>query len=453
MDIDVKLLQFDCQNSMADVVGSSNGIERRQLDEFAQNRGNKASRAIMNRRVDLNLAFADAVYDHESIDAAKSLARQLAGTFDNLVIIGIGGSALGNTMLHSALLDPLHNFKTAEQRDGRPRWFVLDNVDPEYTAALLESLDMSKTLFVVTSKSGTTAETMANFAIAYKRLRGAVARSEVASHVVAITDPENGFLRQLARSEGFATLAIPPKLGGRFSVLSPVGLFPAALCGIGVESLLEGAREMLEGCYDRGIVTESPAYLAAMVYYLADTTKGKHINVLFPYSTRLAAFAEWFVQLWAESLGKATNRDGMTVNVGQTPIAAIGATDQHSQNQLFMEGPSDKIITFLGVERFKQDLTIPDDFQKDPQVGYLAGHSLAKLISAEKKGTELALKERRRPTCSITLPVIDEKAMGQLIMLFEMATAFAGELYNIDAFDQPGVELGKKIARERLAQE
>ncbi|HUT03826.1 MAG TPA: glucose-6-phosphate isomerase [bacterium] len=450
MDIDIKLLQFDCQNALADVVGSLNGIEREELDEFAKKRGNKAARAIMNRRVDLKLAFADAVHDHESIGAAKSLAKRLAGRFDNLVIIGIGGSALGNTMLHSALLDPLHNLKTTEQRNGSPRWFVLDNVDPDWTSALLETLDLSKTLFVVTSKSGTTPEAIANFAIAYGRLRGAVAQSDVASHVVAITDPENGFLRRLAKDEGFKTLAIPPKLGGRFSVLSPVGLFPAALCGIGVESLLMGARRMLEGCYDRGVVTDSPAYLAALVYYLADTTKGKHINVLFPYSSRLAAFSDWFVQLWAESLGKAANRDGMTVNAGQTPLGAIGATDQHSQNQLFMEGPADKIITFVDVERFKQDCTIPDDFQNDPQVGYLAGHSLAKLLSAEKKGTELALKERKRPTCSIKLPVVDEATVGQLIMMFEMATAFAGELYNINAFDQPGVELGKKIAKDRL---
>jgi len=451
MDIDIRLLEFDCTNAMAEAIGDVDGIERDKLVEFAAQEGSKAARAIINRRVSLDLAFADIVYDYERIEESKALAEQLSGRFENLVIIGIGGSALGNRMLHSALLHPYHNLLDQAQRDGAPRWFVIDNVDPDVVLPLIEMLDPGKTLFVITSKSGTTPETIANFAVVYGHLKKVLGSSKSASHIVAITDPEKGFLRELAKSEGFATLSIPPKLGGRFSVLSPVGLFPAALCGIDVDALLEGARRMLEGCYDRGDPMDSPCYLAAMVYYLADTTKGKHINVLFPYSQRLVGFSDWFVQLWAESLGKAHGRSGKTVNVGQTPLAAVGATDQHSQVQLFMEGPADKIITFLQVEAFRDDPIIPDDFKGNSQIGYLAGHTLSKLLIAEKKGTEVALREQSRPTCSISLPAVDETTIGQLVMMFMLATAAAGEFYDINAFDQPGVELGKRIAKERLS--
>ncbi len=450
MDKDTDVLVFDCTNALESAVGRENGINEGLLAEFAAKRGKQAAEALAGMRADGNLAFADVIYDEKVAAEAKSLAQKLYGKFENLVVMGIGGSALGNTTLHSALMHPMHNLLSAEQRNGRPRWFVLDNVDPDITSALLETLDLSKTLFVVTSKSGTTPETMANFVIAYKRLANEVGQSNAASHVVAITDPEKGFLRQLATQNGFYTLPIPPKLGGRFSVLSAVGLFPAALCGIDVDGFLQGARRMVEACLRGRDVMQSPGYLAATVYFLADTTRDKHINVMFPYSGRLVTFANWFVQLWAESLGKAKSRDGETVNVGQTPLPAVGATDQHSQNQLFMEGPFDKIITFLDVERFDRDLIIPDDFRDDSKIGYLAGHTLTELIRTEKLGTELALKQRSRPTCSIALPTVSAETMGQLLMMFMLATAFAGELYNVNAFNQPGVELGKQITRQRL---
>ena len=450
MDEKIEVLRFDCSNALESAIGRDDGINEDLLAEFATTRGMEAAEALAGMRAAGKLVFADVIYDESLAQEAKSLAQELCGKFENLVIIGIGGSALGNTTLHSALLHPMHNLLSAEQRNGSPRWFVLDNVDPDITSALLDTLDLSKTLFVVTSKSGGTAETMANFAIAYKRLANEVGQTNAASHVVAITDPEVGFLRELSSRNGFHTLPVPPKLGGRFSVLSAVGLFPAELCGIDVDGFLSGARRMVEACLGGRDAMQNPAYLAAMVYYLADTTRGKHINVMFPYSGRLVTFANWFVQLWAESLGKAQSRDGETVNVGQTPLPAVGATDQHSQNQLFMEGPFDKIITFVDVERFDRDLIIPDSFKDDPKIGYLAGHTLTELIRTEKLGTELALKQRSRPTCSIAIPTVSAETMGQLLMMFMLATAFAGELYNVNAFDQPGVELGKQITKERL---
>ncbi|MBN1593661.1 MAG: glucose-6-phosphate isomerase [Candidatus Coatesbacteria bacterium] len=442
---------FDYANAMAEAIGRENGINENELSKFAEGEGKKAAMALAQAQAAGSLAFADAPFDREMAEESKSLAEELHGKYENVVIIGIGGSALGCTTIHSALLHPMHNFMSHDERGGHPRWFVLDNVDPDITSALIEHLDLSKALFVITSKSGGTPETMANFAVVHERLVNLLGKSEAASRFVMITDPEKGFLRELVKRVGLHSLPIPTKLGGRFSVLCSVGMFPAALCGIDIEAFLAGARKMVELSLNATNPMESPANLAAMVYYLADTQKGKNINVMFPYSSRLTAFSDWFVQLWGESLGKEKNRAGEVISVGPTPLPAIGATDQHSQNQLFMEGPADKVITFIDVERFGSEVLIPDDFKSDPGIGYLAGHTLTELIRTEKLGTELALKERKRPTCSITLPHIDAEVMGQLLMMFMLATAFSGELYNINAFIQPGVDLGKKITKERLS--
>ncbi|MCD6327324.1 glucose-6-phosphate isomerase [bacterium] len=444
------MIKFDYDGVLVETIGPENGIERAKLMEFLSERGARAVAAIIERRCEHDLPFAEMVHGHESIGQATELAAKLKGKYENLLIIGIGGSALGNSMLHSALLHPMHNLLNDAQRKGRPRWFVLDNVDPDYTSALLDALDLSKTLVVVTSKSGGTAETMANFGIVYNKLKDKVGLKNAPSHVVAITDPVSGFLRPLASKEGFHALAIPTRLGGRFTVLSAVGAFPAALCGIDVGAFVEGARKMLDVCYERRDVVKNPALLASTIYYLADTERGKNINVMFPYSERLDAFSEWFVQLWAESLGKKIDRAGNMVNVGQTPVKAVGATDQHAQNQLFIEGPFDKIITFLQVEQFDNELTIPNDFKSDERIGYLAGHTLNDLIHTERLGTQLALQQEGRPTCLITLPAINADTIGQLVMLCNMATSLAGEFYNINAYDQPGVELGKRITKERL---
>jgi glucose-6-phosphate isomerase len=259
---------------------------------------------------------------------------------------------------------------------------------------------------------------------------------------VFITDPKAGALRPLAESIGVQALDIPPNVGGRFSVLTPVGTLPAALIGIDVAALLKGAKDMAARC-DSADLSANPAGVFATLQWLADTRKGKSITVLMPYSDPLRDFAAWFVQLWAESLGKL-KPDGSSV--GQTPLAALGATDQHSQVQLFMEGPKDKVVTFLAVEERATDVTIPGGFNEVKELGYLDGHSLGELIDIEQRATAGALAKRGRPNLTIYLDRVDEWHVGALIMLFELATAYAGQLYDVDAFNQPGVELGKQFA-------
>lgn len=386
------------------------------------------------------IGFADMVRDTALRDQATSFVSKAKGRFDDVVILGIGGSALGPIAMRTALRPSGWNMLTDSARKGEPRLHVLDNVDPETIASLLARLELSRTLFIVTSKSGGTAETMSQFLIVHQALERQSLKP--GAHLVFVTDPAQGALRPLATKMGIPALDIPPNVGGRFSVLTPVGTLPAALIGIDVAKLLAGAADMASRCENANL-EENPAGAYATLQWLADTKLGKTINVMMPYSDPLRDFADWFVQLWAESLGKHLP-DGSSV--GQTPLAALGATDQHSQVQLFMEGPKNKVVTFIAVKERRADLTIPHGFKEVKELGYLGGHSLGELIDIEQRATAGALAKRGRPNLTIEIDRVDEWHVGGLIMLFELATAYAGQLYAIDAFNQPGVELGKQFA-------
>ena len=387
-----------------------------------------------------SVGFADIVSDEQLRDQSLNYASLAEGKYDDVVILGIGGSALGPIALRTALRPGAWNMLSSGSRDGLPRLQVLDNVDPEAISALLERLDLSRTLFIVTSKSGGTAETMSQFLIVHQRVIEASLKPD--DHFVFVTDPAQGALRPLAHRLGVPALDIPPSVGGRFSVLTPVGTLPAALIGIDVAELLRGASDMVARC-ESDKLAENPAGIYGTLQWLADSKYGKAINVFMPYSDPLRDFAAWFVQLWAESLGKHLPDGG---SVGQTPLAALGATDQHSQVQLFMEGPKNKVVTFVAVEERGADVVIPKAFDDVKELGYLGGHSLGELIGIEQRATAGALARRGRPNLTIHLDRVDAWHVGGLMMLLELATAYAGQLYGIDAFNQPGVELGKQFA-------
>lgn len=370
-------------------------------------------------------------------------AQATAGRYDALVVIGIGGSALGTIALATALLPFYYNELPMEERGVRPRLYVLDNVDPDETHALLSRLDLRRTLVNVISKSGTTGESMAGYLIVRERLEALVGREGLKDHLVLTTDPVRGTLREIGTELGAPMFDIPPGVGGRFSVLSPVGLLPAVLTGMDVGELLRGARDMAE--WIGGTEGwENPACVFAGVHYLQDTLWGRRVSVMMPYSARLRDVADWYRQLWAESLGKAVDRQGRHVNVGPLPVKSLGVTDQHSQLQLYAEGPDDKIITFLGVGEFAHEVLIPAADAGDEALAYLGGRSLAELMWAEQRGTTWALAQRHRPSLTMTLARVDAFQVGALLYLLQMATAIAGELYDVDAFNQPGVELSKE---------
>ena len=418
---------------------SPGGIDQKTWDS-AGAKFAAAKRGFDQLRSTGSVGFVDLGGDKALLAQVEKFAASARGKYDDVVILGIGGSALGPIALRTALRPSGWNMLDDRARDGFPRLHVLDNVDPETIAALLGRLRLKRALFVVTSKSGGTAETMSQFLIVHDRL--ASAGLEMDEHLVFVTDPKQGALRPLAERLRVPALDIPPNVGGRFSVLTPVGTLPAALIGIDVKSLLAGAAEMAKRC-ETSDLAANPAGVFAMLQWLADAELRKTIAVFMPYSDPLRDYAAWFVQLWAESLGKK-RPDGAFV--GSTPVAALGATDQHAQVQLFMEGPPDKTVTFVAVKERSADLEIPSGFSDVKELGYLAGHSLAELIDIEQRATAGALAKRGRPNMTIILDRVDAGHVGQLMMFLEIATAYAGQLYGIDAFDQPGVELGKQFA-------
>jgi glucose-6-phosphate isomerase len=420
--------------------GDSTGLTPKMLDRLRP-RLHNARRAVIDAAGTGMLGWVD--LPRRSPDAFLDFARENAGKYEALLVVGIGGSALGTTALATALLPFYYNELSPAERGQRPRLYVLDNVDPEETGALLRRLPLERTLVNVISKSGTTTETMAGYLVMQERLKAAVGAAALKDHLVFTTDPAESVLRKIGESLGVRVFDLPRGVGGRFSVLSAVGLLPAALTGMDVRGLLAGAADMADWI-ENTEGWENPACAFAGAQFLEDTGLGRCVSVMMPYSARLRDMADWYRQLWGESLGKEIDRQGQMVNVGPLPVKALGVTDQHSQLQLYMEGPDDKVITYLGVREFAEELAIPAPTSEGQALAYLGGHTLAELMWAEQRSTGWALAQRGRPSLTITLPRTDAFSMGALIYMFEMATAIAGELYDIDAFNQPGVELGKE---------
>jgi glucose-6-phosphate isomerase len=437
-------------NVMSQAVGPEHGLRAEELEGLASRVGGiveqiEAGRSRGERR------YRELPYDEPMIQGVEAACAVRRGKYENLVVLGIGGSALGNIALQTALNSPMHNLLAAERRRGA-RLFVMDNVDPVQFGSLLEWLDgqLERTCFNVISKSGETAETASQFTIVRDLLRRRLGAEGARDRIVVTTDPQGGTMRRVVEAERYDALPVPPGVGGRFSVLSPVGLFSAAMCGIDIRRLLAGAGGM-DLRVRRAVLRENPAALLAAVHYLY-MQRGKKLHVMMPYSYQLKDLADWFRQLWAESLGKRKTLDGRDAFVGPTPIRALGATDQHSQIQLYREGPNDKVITTLAVEQGERDVAIPPGPGEAAATAYLAGASMGRLLQTERVATERALVESERPVLTVRFPRVCEETVGQFIYLYECATSILGLLLNVNAYDQPAVELGKRYTMAMMGQ-
>lgn len=426
-------IRLDVNNALHTVVGS-HGIDPRHIADYIPG-ATAAIADIAAQRA--HLGWPD--LPSQDVSAIIAHAERIRHV-ENFVVLGIGGSALGNIAVHSALNHPFYNDLPRSKRVA-PRLFVIDNSDPDLNAGLLETLDPASTVYNVISKSGTTAETMASFLSVRAHLQKTLGDAALAQHIILTTDPTGGFLRQIGNQEGWPMLDLPPNVGGRFSVLTTVGLLSAAVTGIDIRALLAGAAYGYELASNPDIM-HNPAALAAIINLLC-AARGQNMVVMMPYAHRLRHVADWFAQLWAESLGKRVNLQGDVVNVGTTPIKALGATDQHSQVQLYAEGPYDKLVNFIAVDEYATTLPIPTAYPHLEGVSYLGGHTFNQLIRAEQQATAIALSDAGRPNITHHMPAINAFTLGQLFMMFEMQTAIAGALLNINTFDQPGVEAGK----------
>lgn len=425
------------KNICADVIGAEHGISREQFRQLADKTAPLIERLNAGRK-----PYRELPYNDRYPKQVKAIADQVKSECEIFVVLGIGGSALGNIALQTALNPYMYNLDPA-QRKG-PQFFVFDNVDPMQFGSFLDWIGdkLDKTIFNVISKSGRTAETAAQFSVVRQMLFDRLGEGGYQKRVIATTDAKEGTMRKITSAAGFRDLEVPDGVGGRFSVLSPVGLLSAAVCGIDIEALLAGARAM-----DRRVSNtdffKNPAAINAAVnwhYY----THGKRISVMMPYSYALKDFSDWYRQLWAESLGKRVDTAGNEVFVGPTPVKALGTTDQHSQVQLYREGPNDKLFTFLQVQHFGRDVTLGPAPDVAPELGYLAGAKMSALLNAEKLATEYALIRDRRPCMTVLFESLCPETVGQFIYLYEVTTSIAGLLFGINAYDQPAVELGKE---------
>jgi len=448
-------IAIDYENATDRVIGSEHGIAKKDLDKRLEDMPQK----IRDLRKDPQIckkedAYKKLLQDDKILEEVKELvARLKKGPWENLIVLGIGGSALGNIALQTALNPYMYNLDDTQRRGLR--LFVFDNIDPPQLYSFLKWLEsndgLSKTVFNVISKSGTAAETISQLMIIRSKLNSSALRNQVIVTTVFDGNP----LHKIAEEEDLLNLEIPEHLGGRFSVLSAVGLFSAAMCGIQIDTLLEGARDMdervridtnslLKDTSDMSkqfdVLRQNPAaILAAINHYFYET--GKKISVMMPYSYALKDLADWYRQLWAESLGKARDLDGRIVHVGPTPVKALGTTDQHSQLQLYLDGPNDKLFTFLQVNNFAEDLKVDSFPSYVPELGYLDGVFLSELFSVEKKATESALVGEKRPCLTIAFDEVNEYTVGQFIYLYEVTTSLTGALFGINPYGQPAVEL------------
>ena len=431
------MIKFDYTNISEQVVGE-NGLNIKQsFNEYSL----KIQEIITNLNMKKDkpgawLQWMNLGYSEETVWYVKEFAAMVDGRFDNVLVLGTGGSALGAKALSEALLKPYWNLLDKEKRENLPRIFFLDNIDPDEINALLDILDLKKTLVNVITKSGSTAETMGQFMIIKDRLYSELG-DDYRKNVVATTDKQIGVLRQLANEEGYKTFVVPDDVAGRFSVFSAVGLVPLALVGIDIDEIIRGIK-IMDLSLKNTDINKNIAAQNALIHYLMDK-KGKYISVMMPYSSRLKYVSDWYAQLWAESLGKEYDNAGNRINNRPTPIKALGVADQHSQLQLFNEGVFDKIVTFIRVEEFDNTVEIPKIFEYTG-VNYLGGKTINNLINAEADATAATLSDYRRPNVTITLPKISEYYLAQLLYMFEMEVAILGELYNIDAFVQSSAE-------------
>ena len=434
-------IRLDVNPMMAEYVGSR-GISRAELDAKIPAMKQAYAAVEAGRGKDMQ-GWMDLPYNQEAVVAEiEKTAKEIRSEFEAFVVLGIGGSALGPAAVQAALNHLHYNELSAEKRNG-PRLYIEDNIDPERMAALMDVIDLKKTCFNVITKSGGTAETMSQYLIVTDALKAACG-DDWKKHILITTSETRGFLIKIAKREGFKTFYIPDGVGGRFSELCPVGLVAAAVCNIDIRAMLTGARDMDERCKTDDVF-RNPALLDAGLMMLA-FEKGANMSVMMPYADSLKLMADWYAQLWAESLGKNVTLDGKPCHAGQTPIKTLGVTDQHSQLQLYSEGPFDKVITFLKVDDFRATTNIPHGCDDIPTIAFLGGKSHNQLIEAERQGTEYALYKAERMCQVIELPEVSAYTIGQLLYFFELVTAYAGALLNINTFNQPGVEESKLAA-------
>ena len=433
----IKLNYTNCINQK----GFDGGLNLKKVLSYSK-REQAIKTAIFNKTKSNMLGWLDLPNQTtKDLKDIKDFAKKINEKFTDLVVLGIGGSALGSIAVFNALCSSVHN-QTTNKKTANVH--VVDNIDPTTFQELLDNLKPETTMFNIITKSGSTVETMTQMSIVVEFLKKKL-KDKYTENLV-ITTGYNNDLKKFADDNKIKTFEVPTDVGGRFSVLSPVGLLPIAVMGVDLAKLIEGAKEMLEHSKNEPIEKNIPM-LTAVINYLF-TIGDKPEVVVMPYSQKLGKMSDFYLQLLSESLGKAAQLNGKKNNVTLTPIRAVGVTDQHSQIQLYEEGKNNKFFCFIAQETFEKDIKVPTH----PIEKYDSNmpRTMGELISTEQRATALALRQANRPSYVIKVPKMDAKNVGALLFYFEITTAFMGELWNVDTYNQPGVEQGKIYAKALL---
>ena len=397
-----------------------------------------------------------------SLKHLQELTDHVKDNVDVVVSMGIGGSYLGNKVLFDVQCGAYWNELPKEERNGFPKvYFSGNNIDPRSTGDLIHHLENEskilqyhekrnlKVLLLVISKSGGTLDTMSNFMVVYDALQKFPG---IDVEVVAVTAPnmENQTpLKKLAIEKGWPQYAVPDGVGGRFSIFCEVGLSLAACIGFDIKSFLDGAKDMDKACQNDDI-WQNPAMLNAALKFAASEKHGRDIEVMMPYGDYLKSVSEWYIQLLAESLGKQFNKEGKEVCYGRTPLVAVGTTDMHAQTQEHQEGPQDKVVQFVSVENWPDDVTVPHLYDEYPKLAAFSGLPLSQILEAARSSNAEALAGDGRPSANYILPALTPYHLGELMFMLCLSIAYEGEYANVDAFNQPGVEVYKKFLGGRL---
>jgi len=426
--------EHDISRCFSETIGEA-GLDRSAFEPvLAQTADSLAELREVREKSELPLLELPRARDDLIQPAA--VAERLRRSSDQVVLLGTGGSSLGGQTLAALAESPFG------PRAGRPNLHFLDNIDPATFEALLDTLDLSRTGFLVVSKSGGTAETLMQFLTLLPEVQRKLGGERASERFAVITEPHANPLRRIAQRHGIEILDHDPGVGGRYSALSLVGLLPAMIAGLDPLAIRQGAAEVLERALTGNPADSQPAIGAALNVALL-WQKRLCTTVLMPYIDALAPFGLWFRQLWAESLGK----DG----TGSTPIRAMGTVDQHSQLQLYLAGPADKFYTLILAAQAGKGARVAPELAEDQALSYLAGRTMGDLLEAEQRATLETLAANGRPVRTLVLPRLDERAMGALMMHFMLETIIAADLLGVNPFDQPAVEEGKRLAREHLS--
>jgi len=433
-------LTLDFTNCLSEAIGATHGLTKSEVETLVA-KFPKHHESIEEMRSNGESAFFDLPY--QDTGELKAALKKHQGKWNDLVVVATGGSALAARTLLGALGHYAYNLLEPKSRKSGPRTHILDNADPVIATQLLDVLDLKKTLFQVVSRGGLTAETNALFLWVADLLRKKVSKTAVSSQVIFVTDRDKGPLADIAKLEKIDVLHNPPNLAGRYGILGSAGLFAAGLAGFDLSALLAGAGDMDKRCR-HGDPYKNPAYMHSLTHYLLTRKRRKTMHVTFAFSNRLHAVGLWYNHLCSVSLGKMLNRKGKAVHVGPSPVAALGSFDLHGQQQLFSEGPFDKVVTFIVAKNHGATAIAPHLYPKVEALTWLKDAQFDSILEKAYVGCEHQLTAAGRPNMTVTVDNVDEAHVGGLIYMLQLSTAMSAELYGIDPFDAPGVEQGKQ---------